>query len=130
MFKQLFPSKQPWGATNFRAWTLFNQIGKLVTDHFKGLTADEATNKEFSNPFSSPFNAFEEQTASNGDFKTWDDFYGPVQIHGDTFTELTRYNLSDPYQVAGEPVSNYGDLEGIVPKQTFDASDIVLLQGT
>lgn len=63
-----------------------------------------------------------------GDFKTWDDLYGPVHIHGDTFTNLVRFNLSDKYQTFEDPVSDYRRLKGIVPVQTFDASDIVLLQ--
>lgn len=127
-FKQIFPSKQPWGTTNFRAWKLFDQVGSSLTNYFKGTTPKNAGPAGFNNGFSSPFNSEEELTAANGDFKSWDDFYGPVHVHGDTFTNLVRYNLSDRYQTSADPISGYRGLQGIDPLQTFDASDILLLQ--
>lgn len=128
VFKQLFPSIQPWGTTNFHAWTLFDQMGEVITKYYEGTTPANAGKKGFQDAFSSPFNSADLLNEHDGDFKSWDDFYGPVHVHGDTYTNLSRYNLSDPYSVSDSPIDGYGELKGFVKKQTFASADIVLLQ--
>ncbi|KAK3716553.1 hypothetical protein LTR37_006449 [Vermiconidia calcicola] len=109
MFKQLFPSKQPWGTTNFRAFPLFNEIGKFVTKEYANTTDEEAGPAEFQNNFSSIFNGGEQDDVMLVEYDTWAEFYGPVEAHGDTFTNLVRYNLSDPYDLSKMQVSGYGN---------------------
>ena len=132
MFKQIFPSMTPWGTSNLRAFDLFNDIGKIVTAEYAGTTPENATPDDYNTDFSTPFNAREEFDKMNKDFSSWADFYGPVHTHGDTFTNLVRYNLSDPYQTSNISVSGYNNgyvnLKGVPPKQTFAVENIVLLE--
>lgn len=125
MFKQLFPSKAPYGTTNFRAFDLFNDIGQTVTEYYE---SDSHGRETLNNNFGSIFNVDDELNSMNQQFKTWEAFYGPVHTHNDTFTNLARYNLSDPVDTGGIAISGYENLTNIVPKQTFSSDNIVLLQ--
>ena len=127
-FKQLFPSIQPWGTTNFHAFPLFNDLGKLITGKYSNITVAEAHEEGVGGEFGTIFNADTELNQMNQDFGTWEDFYGPVPVHNDLFTNLARYNLSDGYSTLNSSISGYNGLKGIVPKQTFASKDIIMLQ--
>ena len=124
VFKQLFPTIQPWGATNFRAFPLFDEVGKVVTNYYGGETLTKSEKNEID--FSSIFNVQSELNAKDGDFANWEAMYGPVHVHGDTFTNLVRYNLSDPYDT-GMPVDGYRNMTNSIPSQTFAAQNVVML---
>jgi hypothetical protein len=124
-FKQLFPSMAPWGTTNFRAFPLFNDIGQTVTEYYESNNHGPET---MNNNFASIFNVDDELNKMDDQFSSWKAFYGPVHTHDDTFTNLVRYNLSDKFQTSGIAISGYGNLTNIIPKQTFSADNIVLLQ--
>lgn len=124
-FKQLFPTMEPYQTTNFRAFPLFNDIGQTVTEYYE---SDNHGRETMKNNFASIFNVDDELNKMNEQFPSWEAFYGPVHTHGDTFTNLIRYNLSDPFQTSGVAISGYGNLTDIIPKQTFEAGNIVMLQ--
>ncbi|KAF2481218.1 hypothetical protein BDY17DRAFT_229865, partial [Neohortaea acidophila] len=126
-FKQLFPSITPWGTSNFRAWTLFQQVGKTMTSAFANTTPANAGKAGYDDGFASPFNARTEDNPALQQYNSWGEFYGPVSAHDDTFTNLVRYNLSDPYTTP-QGVAGYGALAGIVPRQTFASDNIVIIQ--
>lgn len=129
LFKQLFPSKTPYGATNFRAFPLFNDVGEIITEEYEDVSPFNRTRADFVNGYSSIFNANEGLDARLDDYDSWAEFYGPVAgPEGAEFTHLLRYNLSDAYQLSGSTVSGYGNLTDITPAQVFDADNIVLLQ--
>lgn len=121
MFKQLFPAAQPWGTTNTRAFPLMNDMGQMITNYLKG-------RQHANDEFGTIFDATTALDSTENDFTSWQDYYGPVHANGDTFTNLMRYNLSDPLQTGGIDVSGYDALANIVPNQTFASDDMVLLQ--
>ena len=125
MFKQLFPNMVPYGTSNFRAFDLFNDIGQTVTEAYEGVGYSPAL---ANTNFGSIFNTDDELDKMNEEFDSWADFYGPVKAHGDTFTSLVRYNLSNPISTSNVSISDYGDLDGIVPKTTFPPNNVVMLQ--
>lgn len=116
LFKQLFPTIEPFGGSRFRAIPALNVIGAVFT-------ASGVYNASYNSQF---------QTQSSLDmnlqqFPNWDAEFGPNKYHGDNFTSLLRYNLSDPIQTfsAGHFVSGYGN-ETVAP-QPFLAKNIVML---
>ena len=85
----------------------------------------------FSNSFGySFFDQQEYDDATGQPFPSWQEFFGPQQIHGDNYTYISRLNISDPNLDASlaDPnyvVSGYGDRSNL-PQQVFAAEDIVL----
>lgn len=131
LFAQLFPKITPYGATNFRATPLVNDVGTIVSDFYSNVTnvtispSECNKNTDFS---THPFNYREQLTADNTKFSSWKDFFGPHEYHGDNFTSLTRYNLNDKYSVFCSNISNYGNITNITPVQVFQPQDILLVQ--
>lgn len=135
-FRQLFPTLTPYGATNLRAIPVFNTIGESISSFWSNVTSDELlTNGPYSTEvgsavgawFNTPFNYREEVNSMYQDFTSWQNFFGPLPIHGDNFTSLARFNYSDLIQTDTIPI--YGYVNDTAPQpQTFTAEDIVLLQ--
>ncbi|KAK5165600.1 uncharacterized protein LTR77_009129 [Saxophila tyrrhenica] len=127
-FKQLFPPQDPYGAGNYRANALFNFTGQSFSDFFEGTSGSEAKQDGTDDFYAgTPFNVDNEVTKAAKDFNSWADFFGPNFIHGDNYTDLTRWNLSDPDQRLGFYIYGYGENDKPQP-QTFEANNIVLLQ--
>lgn len=127
LFHQLFPSIAPVGITNFRAHALFNETGVSTSAYFANYTAETAPKSLSNTGFDSVFNFREELDAMYRDFDSWEDFYGPKQIHGGNFTNLVRYNLSDHWQTSDVPVYGYSN-DTLPQPQTFEPENIILLQ--
>lgn len=98
-----------------------------MTSAFANTTPANAGKAGYDDGFASPFNARTEDNPALQQYNSWGEFYGPVSAHDDTFTNLVRYNLSDPYTTP-QGVAGYGALAGIVPRQTFASDNIVIIQ--
>ena len=123
LFEQLFPDQVAWGTWNARAFPLMHDMGEQISNYF-----EDNPNKVRADSYSLLFNVDASEDIHLEDWEDWEEFYGPVKTHGDEFTNLGRYNLSDIYATGALKVSGYGNLTNIVPKQTFQAENIVLLQ--
>lgn len=129
LFKQLFPSLVPWGTTNFRTFPLFNDIGEIVTAAWADVDYSNRPELTRNGTYESIFNANERLDVDLQPFDSWSAFNGPQEAYGSNFTSLTRYNLSDNYQVQlNYGLSGYGDLADIVPEQVFAGENIIMLQ--
>ncbi|KAF2163719.1 hypothetical protein M409DRAFT_57214 [Zasmidium cellare ATCC 36951] len=131
LFSQLFPKSIPYGATNFRATPLGNDVGIIVSDFYSNVTNATISPDECNNPtdFSiHPFNYREQLNVDNGNFTSWQDFFGPHEYHGDNFTSLTRYNLNDKYTFSCSNISGFGNITNITPVQVFQQENIILVQ--
>ncbi|KAK0653734.1 Peptidase S41 family protein ustP [Lasiodiplodia hormozganensis] len=134
LFKQLFPSIEPYGATRVRAADSYNAMGQVVTaiaDEYDIANNETAQEEIFDSFQYGIIRHFWAQSVgldvNNKEFPSWEAFFGPEAIHGDNFTNLVRNNFSDPLQVGDFSVSGYGD-NSDVPSQPFKAENIVLLQ--
>ncbi|KAK4903104.1 hypothetical protein LTR27_000032 [Elasticomyces elasticus] len=126
LFKQLFPSADPYGATNFIASPLIDTAGEVVTTFYSNVTT--ATINNYTGPdYGSPFNVRMDLTAHLEQYDSWSDFFGPHERNGGNFTSLTRYNLSDAAETGAFLVSGYQNLSNN-PTQVFQSEDIVLIQ--
>ncbi|KFY54669.1 hypothetical protein V497_07533 [Pseudogymnoascus sp. VKM F-4516 (FW-969)] len=131
-FKQFFPSKEPDIGARMRYSTALDIIGTA----FGTITIEDAANGSFDNNgltpadmYLSPIHYTNSVDADQEDFSSWADLKGPVTINGASYTQVLRYNFSDPYLYQGdtiESVTGYGPLAD-TPKQPYAAEDIILL---
>lgn len=123
-FSQLFPTVESRAPGNYRAHEQLSVLGSFLTQH-----AWEEWNK------SGDFRKYQgaggytmfDARAFNDDngnkFESWDDLYGPISAHGDTFTNRVLPNVTDPnYQrfMTGN-VFNLRDI------QPFSAENVIVL---
>lgn len=133
-FKQLFPNIEPFGASQMRATTEFNILGSFITPEAEAVRQGDpsnVTNYEDGGGYSF-FDARSYDDATGKPFNSWEEFFGPQQIHGDNYTYLQRLNLSDPQfddylaqPELGFVVSGYGNRSNL-PPQAFASDDIIL----
>jgi hypothetical protein len=99
LFKQLFPSVEPYGASRYRAHEAFHYYSALVADvALEGDDKDGKISMDWDDAdygIQSTFlwsNILDENLKA---YKSYKDYYGPKTIHNDSFTSIRRYNVSD-----------------------------------
>ncbi|KAF2640692.1 hypothetical protein P280DRAFT_325091 [Massarina eburnea CBS 473.64] len=130
LFKQLFPTVEPYGGTRYRA----HDAMKILSAQLAAIDANatmKALNKDiYEKAEYSEFvwgNIVNENYTA---FKSFDDYYGPYTIDNDTFTAIRRYNFSN--HVGGHTYSSLFNLTGYAPQPTpaqpFKAENILVMQ--
>jgi hypothetical protein len=96
VFKQLFPSIVPFGASRFHAHSAFELIGAALTDAINNETFIQQNSTEFLDAveFFSIFDYQLQLDVNNQDFTSFEDYFGPHVVHGDNYTSVWRYNVS------------------------------------
>jgi hypothetical protein len=135
LFKQLFPSQVPFSSTRYRAHTAADALGEAfstlgpvtnggsVPADESALLVTQTSDFNYRNLLKSPDGA---------NFTSWADLYGPVEVHGDNFTNLASNNFFNQYYDLASwnlVVSGYGNRSNI-PSDPFDASQITLVSST
>ena len=98
-FMQLFPEMEPFSGQRYRATDAFLKIGDAVNE-IRGNAAKESKyqsfmEEDFEENFTFRYWSWWHFLNSEGaDFKGWDDFNGPVDLNGDSYTATMRYNVS------------------------------------
>ncbi|KAL1649604.1 hypothetical protein SLS58_001661 [Diplodia intermedia] len=132
LFKQLFPALSPYGGTRQRGAASINAMGLVTSAAADAAFAggnDTALEAVLDVPAVTSVAEFWYRSrldARGRAFAGWPALFGPDAMHGDAFTRVARFNLSD-HELLGVNVSGYGNLSNI-PPQPFRAADIVLLQ--
>ncbi|KFY39271.1 hypothetical protein V494_04057 [Pseudogymnoascus sp. VKM F-4513 (FW-928)] len=108
----------------------------IIGTAFGTITLEDATSGSFDNNgltpadmYLSPIHYTTSVDANGKDFSSWADMRGPVTINGASYSQIMRYNFSDPYLYQGdtiESVTGYGPLAD-TPAQPYAAEDIILL---
>lgn len=98
VFMQLFPEMVPFSAQRYRATEAFLKIGDAVNeirgDPSKARTFTRFTRSDIENSNIYRYWSWWHFLNSDGaDFKDWNDFNGPVNLNGDSFTSTMRYNV-------------------------------------
>ncbi|CAI6042755.1 unnamed protein product [Clonostachys chloroleuca] len=131
-FKQFFPSGQPGSAVRARVTPQVNTYGSIVT----GIARDNGT--FFDSDVKASFaavtlgagqvNADYTLNQNRSAWKSWGSFCTPQAIHGDNFTKLATYNLTDPRTTAdlGFQMANTNISQG-APAAPWAANDIIIL---
>ncbi|CAO2648299.1 Nn.00g075660.m01.CDS01 [Neocucurbitaria sp. VM-36] len=140
MFKQLFPSEDPYGASQFRANDAFDGVGKALSELFdqEGITFNEVladyqakgVESTLAVAWQSIFNWRLPLSTDNKNFTSWEEFFGPHERHNDKWTTVSRKDLNNPFSDdLGLDVTGYGErISALNKDQPFTADNIVLLQ--
>lgn len=131
VFKQLFPSILPYGASRFRAHEAVDLLGEQ-TSYLSGLVPRSLDlNDTYLDLESAFFNYRTDTDVNYQPFTSWAEKYGPEALgpQPDNFTSLERWNLSDvltPLNSGGIYVSGYLNRSNITT-QPFAAENIILV---
>ncbi|KAF2476536.1 peptidase S41 family protein-like protein [Lindgomyces ingoldianus] len=134
LYKQLFPALIGYAAGDrFRAFESTNIIGKKFSNVAEGLprvleTSNDTLLELEYDVVSSVFNYQTDMTTDGKNFPDWPAKFGPVHQHGDNYTNLFRWNLSDiltPLNSGGIYVHGYSNITNST--QPFPAKDVVVV---
>lgn len=131
IFKQLFPSVLPYGASRYRAHEAFNLLGEQ-SSYLSGLVPRSLdANVTYSDIESSALNYRTDANVNYQPFTSWPEKYGPDVLgpQPDNFSSIIRWNLSDvltPLNSGGIDVSGYLNRTNITA-QPFAAENIIIV---
>lgn len=132
LFRQLFPDIVQDGFSRLRESDTFLEAAHVYSDlvggDFNPQTSDDPT---LINIYETYFNYRYDLNISNQPFEDFDAKFGPVELRGDKFTELIRWNFDDPITTInntygmGMDITGYGSRKNFT--QPFNAEDIIML---
>ncbi|KAL2063874.1 hypothetical protein VTL71DRAFT_4368 [Oculimacula yallundae] len=132
LFKQFFPSLSVHDYARVRSHTAFTAMTRIASGpHFASYNARNATADEIAIA-ESVFNyAHFEVSINNTNFPTYESKYGPILHAGDNFTDIMRFNLSNPRISSltdgfGLQITGLGSRANYT-QSPFAASDVVIL---
>lgn len=128
LFKQLFPSIHPYGASRFRAHETVNWLGGIYSKFAAQLNSSQASNFVLA-----PWDYRTDLNSDDKHFTSWkgdNGKYGPHNHGNDTFTSLMRWDLQDPQlnrYSGGIHVTGYGEHTNKSHNQPFKTENIILV---
>lgn len=94
MFKQLFPSLDPYGASRFRAIEAVDLIGQSFSNYASQVPRQSRVNSTVKSIQSSYFDYHSDMTVDGKPWASWDDKFGPVEANGGIHEQYAHsYNL-------------------------------------
>ncbi|KAH7411774.1 hypothetical protein DE146DRAFT_254437 [Phaeosphaeria sp. MPI-PUGE-AT-0046c] len=134
LFKQLFPTVEPYAASRYRAHDAFHFFSAAQQDLAANGTnkdgkADETDLDDADNGLQSPYFWANVLDENRQPYKSYKDYYGPEIVHGDTFTSVRRQNFSNNEggHISSVSLTGYNELKNITT-QPFAADNIVIIQ--
>jgi hypothetical protein len=94
MFKQLFPSLDPYGANRWRATEEIDLVGQVFSEFGSKAPRATSTNATFRNIQSTYFDYHTDMDVDGTPFTSWDDKFGPVWVIVGMFLQFTAWNGS------------------------------------
>lgn len=128
LFKQLFPSIHPYGASRFRAHETVDRLGEIYSNFAAQLNSSQASNFVLV-----PWDYRTDLNSDDKHFSSWkreNGKYGPHHHGNDTFTSLMRWDLHDPQlnrYSGGIHVTGYGEHTNKSYQQPFKTDNIILV---
>ncbi|CAI6299286.1 unnamed protein product [Periconia digitata] len=124
-YLQFFPSKKPQLMSRFRG----HKASELFGEKISSLPRMTDENGEL---YTSPFNYHSYLNKDNEAFTSWSNMYPPNKHNDDSFTDLLRYNLSDPFTTSSDRFSVGVEMTGFGSRSNFttdpfSADDIYIL---
>ncbi|ORY17983.1 hypothetical protein BCR34DRAFT_473954 [Clohesyomyces aquaticus] len=131
MFKQLFPSILPYGATRFRATEYHDLIGQAFSAYASQFPRQRNNNQSVKGIQGSYFDFHQDADVNYEPFDSWADKFGPIEQLGDKYTNIARWNLSDAlteWNSGGINITGYGILANASSNPPpFKPENIVIL---
>ncbi|KAL8726115.1 MAG: hypothetical protein Q9166_006907 [cf. Caloplaca sp. 2 TL-2023] len=127
IFKQFFPTVDPFGGSRLRAHDTANVLGNTFSAYYASQASNTTVTDQFAGSVWTAQGYLNAETSQN--FSSWAELYGPHQYNGDFFTTPQRDNLSSiVFDVAagGIVVTGFANESATAP-QPYDARNIILL---
>lgn len=130
-FRQLFPSIQEDGYSRWKGNPAYIDIAHIVSDELEGFDPATSNNKYRIADSTLSFNYRHDLDRNLENFESFDDKFAPHRYKNTDYTNLMRWNLSDPLTTTnstfgmGMEISGYGKLKNLA--QPFEAHNIVML---
>ncbi|EMC91826.1 hypothetical protein BAUCODRAFT_38961 [Baudoinia panamericana UAMH 10762] len=128
VFRWFFPGVTPWTGSRMRSHDLANVLGSAMTSYFQSLNT---SSDDYSEYVSKEWVVTDRINALTGqNFSSWREFFGPVHLHNDTFSQTEQYNLSSAVFNNNALNIDYPDCyynSTCEPNALWDGKDIVLL---
>lgn len=129
-FRQFFPNIVQDGYSRFREHQAFSIMSEQISGFTADFSADTASTAEV---FASQsiLNYRDDLNSTNQNFLTYEDKFEPHKYNGDNFTNIMRWNLSDPLLTTnstwglGITITGYGSRQNF--SQPFAAENIVMV---
>ena len=124
-FAQLFPSKRPNTQGN-----MISNVGQdIIGRTFSNIEAGDQTQAAKNADLAQAWTVQADMTLDGKGFASWDDFIGPVQLHGGNFTKLFQLNYSNEALTDSSKgkIVITGTNNRTHFTQVFKASDMVML---
>lgn len=137
VFARFFPSRatqaEPFGGSRRRSHFLADVLGHAMTEFARHPDNEPnepgRSDEEYLAVYDSEWvieNRINAETGNN--FRTWGEYSGPRRYHGDNFTLVERYNVTDPvFSAAGFHLEPFGFTNTEPEVDFWKPEDIVLL---
>jgi Peptidase family S41 len=93
-FKHFFPNIDPFAGSRLRAQNAANVMGNTITSFFDSLATTDPDYEDLAANEWVSSDRLNAEVDPNRNFSSWQEFFGPHEYNGDTFTTTQRYNLS------------------------------------
>ena len=130
-FRQLFPQIVQDGYSRFREHEAFNMMSAHISAYDSNFSAaTDAYEQIFA--YENVLDYRYDLNLTDQNFATYEDKFAPHVYNGDNFTNILRWNLSDPLTTlntttgVGENITGYGDRQNFT--QPFAAEDIIMVR--
>ncbi|EPE30025.1 ClpP/crotonase [Glarea lozoyensis ATCC 20868] len=132
LFRQLFPSIDQFGASRLRESETFIEAARAYSDAVGGdFDPNTSPDADLINIYETFLNYRYDLNITNQNFTSFAAKFGPVPLRGDEFTELIRWNFSDPITTINATWGMGMDITGYRSRQNFTqpfaAEDIIML---
>ncbi|KAF2106587.1 peptidase S41 family protein-like protein [Lophiotrema nucula] len=122
-YLQFFPSQKPQLQSRYRATDAHNILGESIST---------VSFRQDPDVYNTPFHYHFYNNKDLEAFGSWQDMFGPTEFGNDKFTNLLRYNLSDPLTTTsdtygvGIEMTGYGTRSNFT-EDPFSKDDIIIL---
>ncbi|KAB5576208.1 pyridine nucleotide-disulfide oxidoreductase family protein [Coniochaeta sp. 2T2.1] len=130
-FRQLFPKVDPFGASRWKENDAFVAIAHIYSDAVAGIDPFTSSNADLVGDYETWFNYRYDLNLTGQPFLTFEDKFAPHVYKNTPYTNLMRWNLTDPLTTVNETygmgmeITGYGSLSNAT--QPFSAENIVML---
>ncbi|KAF2754713.1 hypothetical protein EJ05DRAFT_488870 [Pseudovirgaria hyperparasitica] len=122
-YKQFFPDVEPYGGSRYRYHEAVEILGSSIS---------QLSRPQNPSLYASPFNYHAYLDQDLNAFTSWQAMSGPTTFNNDQFTNILRYNLSDPLLIQsdrfglGIQLTGYGDRANFTTPP-FPPDNIIIL---
>ncbi|KAL9085104.1 MAG: hypothetical protein Q9165_007748 [Trypethelium subeluteriae] len=131
-FRQLFPTLIPSSGFRIRAFEAVSFIGEQISQVLTNADEQDFQDSTFLAQLHGgwDWSAYDYRSSlripDGPPYSSWAEFYGPLQVHNDSYSHVGYWQLSDSGSNAQYDAGGYGNRSNLLP-QVFLGSNIILV---